>query len=158
MTARMFVSNLIIVFAVLIIYGSYAETKIALSREEAMKTFAGAYVNTEYAGTFIDMQKFVISSNGEFEHWAFATDEGPTYKGEYTIAASWADSKGNMYCKALIQYYTDTGTGIPHLWMLDKSRNTFEMNYNLGTSEHPTEINPDVEDSPYLYYWTGHRK
>jgi hypothetical protein len=154
----MFVSVLILVFAVLIIAGGCATGKKIISIDDAMKQFEGVYVNTEYSGQDPHYpQKFVIASDGRIERWASATSEYPSIKGEYTIAKSWTDLKGNMYCTVDVKQYGEART--QDLWKLDKSGKTLEVNYLLGhVGEYPTKIDPNVEPWGPLYYCIFYRQ
>ena len=158
MKARTFVSILILVLAVMVIAGSCATMKQAISIDDAMKEFAGVYVNTEYDGNRkTQPQKYVVTSDGKIEDWALATNERASWKGEYVIVESWVDSEGNIYCTVDTKYYT--GSTTKELWKLDKTRSTFEEQFKLGRGgEYPTKIDPDVEPYGPLYYWTGQRQ
>jgi len=95
---RTLASILILVLAVLIIAGSCATGKKMITVDDAMKQFEGIYVNTEYSGLKTTQpQKYVITSDGRVEDWSIATNEYPSFRDQYTVVESWADSKGNMY-------------------------------------------------------------
>jgi len=154
MKTRTLVSILILVLAVLIIAGSCATGKKMITVDDAMKKFEGVYVNTEYSGQKpTQPQKFVITSDGRMEDWSHATNEYPSYKGTYTVAESWMDSKGNMYCKVDLNY---GGARTQELWKLDESGNTLEVNYKYkygSGGEYPIKIDPDVESPLYYCIW-----
>ena len=157
MKTRMFVLILILVLAVMIIAGSCATGKKMITVDDAMKKFEGVYVNTEYSGQkATHPQKFVITSDGRVEDWSRATNEYPSFKGTYTVAESWTDSKGNSYCKADATYGF---TRSQQWWRLDKSGNTLEVNFKFGSGgEYPTKIDPDVGSDGPLYYCIYYRQ
>jgi hypothetical protein len=153
MTTKKVIFGVLLILTVFVILVSCATGKKIITVDDAMKRFEGVYVNTEYSGQEMTQpQKFVITSDGRIEDWSLATNEYPSFKGKYTIAESWTDSKGNMYCKVDLNY----GSGkTQELWKLDKSGNTLEVNYKFGGGgEYPTKIdpNPDPSAFPSLYY------
>jgi len=154
---RMFVLILILVLAVMNIVGSCATGKKMITVDDAMKQFEGVYVNTEYSGQKgTHPQKFVIISDGRIEDWSLATNEYPSFRGTYTVAESWMDSKGNSYCKVDATYGF---TKSLQLWRLDKSGNTLEVNFMFFSGgEYPTKIDPDVEPNGPLYYCIYYRQ
>jgi len=101
----------------------------------------------------------IIASDGRIEDRQLSTQTIPSNQGKYTIAESWTDSKGNIYCtvdtKWKIGWYTQD------LWKLDKSGNIFERNYKLTIDEeYPTKIdsNPDPDAATLLYYCIYYRQ
>ena len=158
MKTRTFVSTLILVLSVMIVIGSCATGKKIISVEDAMKQFEGVYVNTEYSGQNPYFpQKCVITSDGRIEKWALATSEYPILKCEYTVAKSWMDSKGNMYCNVDAKSVTRGRT--QELWKLDKSGKTLEVNYMEGhVGEYPTKIDPNVDPDGPLFYCIWYRQ
>jgi hypothetical protein len=63
---------------------------------DAMKKFEGVYINTEYSGEgYTHPQKKVITSDGRYDDWVLATNTYPSWKGEYKMADSYMDSRGN---------------------------------------------------------------
>ena len=156
MKTRMLVSILILILAVLIVSDGFAKRRKAIPIEDAIKQFEGIYVNTEYSGQQNQTQKFVITSDGRVEDWLLATNEDPSWKGSYTVAESWTDSKGDMYCKVDLNYGV---SWVKELWRLDESGNTLEINYKFGRSgEYPTKIDPNADPSEFIYYWIGYRQ
>jgi hypothetical protein len=160
MKTRMLVSILILVLAVMIIAGSCATTKKAISEEDAMKVFEGVYVNTEYSGqSYTPPQKVVITADRRFEDWALATNEYPSWKAEYKVAESWIDSKGNTYCTVDMRY--SHGDRTKELWKLDKSGKILEVNFQITVrGEYPKIIdsNPDPTIIPTLHYCIWYRQ
>jgi len=157
MKTKMVISISILGLAVIIIAGSCAIGKKMITVDDAMKRFEGVYVNIEYSGQKMTQpQKFVITSDGRIEDWSLATNEYPSFKGKYTVAESWTDSKGNMYCKVDLNY---GGARTQELWKLDKSGKTLEVNFNFGSGgEYPTKIDPNVEPYGPLYYCIWYRQ
>ena len=126
-----------------------------------MKKFEGVYVNTEYSGEgYTHPQKKVITSDGRLEDWALATNTNPSWRGEYKVAESWMDLKGNTYCTVDARWYIhDDRT--KELWKLDKSGKILEVNYQITVrGEYPKIIDPNPEPTiiPTLYYCIWYRQ
>ena len=162
MKNRSLVSILILVLAVLIIIGSCATGKKIISVDDAMKDFEGVYVNTEYTGEgegYTHPQKKIITFDRKWEYWALATNTSPSWRGEYKVAESWKDSKGNTYCTVdASTYIYDNKT--KELWKLDKSRKILEVNYQWTFhGKYPIKIdpNPDPTIIPTLLYCIWYR-
>ena len=161
MKTRTLTLTVILIMAVLVITGSCATGKKIISVDVAMKKFEGVYVNTEYSGEgYTHPQKKVITSDGGIEDWALATNTYPSWKGEYKVAESWMDSKGNTYCTVDTNYY---GAGkAQELWKLDKSGKILEVNYKNITvrGEYPKKIDPNPEPNviPTLHYCIWYRQ
>ena len=68
---RAFVSILILVLAVLIIVGSCATKKKAISEEDFLEAFSGIWINTDYEpkGDLGYVQKFVTEGGGCARTW-----------------------------------------------------------------------------------------
>ena len=161
MKTRTLVSILILVLAVMVIAGSCATTKKAISEEDAMKEFEGVYVNTEYSGEGYDNpQKCVLTSDGRWENWALATNTSPSWTGEYKVAESWMDTEGNIYCTVDARLFI-TNDRKKELWKLDKSGKILEINYIYTIrGKYPSKIDPDPDPTitPTLYYCIWYRQ
>jgi hypothetical protein len=159
MKTRTFTSIMILILAVLIVAGSCATGKKMITVDDAMKQFEGVYVNTEYSGLKTTQpQKYVITSDGRIEDWSIATNEYPSFRDQYTVVESWADSKGNMYCTVDI---ISGSYKIKALWKLDKSGNTLEVNFTYGSGgDYPTKIDstPDPNAFRRIYYCIWYRQ
>ncbi|MHA2172948.1 MAG: hypothetical protein ACXAB7_24055 [Candidatus Kariarchaeaceae archaeon] len=119
MKTRTFVSILLFVLAVLIVAGSCATTKEAISHEEAIQIFSGTWVNldnpvdyTSYAdpsksieeqAANFHFQKFVLTTNGLFGCYHAVDDPFPFGPGKYTVKDSWVDRKGNTYAQIMCE-------------------------------------------------------
>ena len=68
MKTRMLVSILIIILAVLIIAGSCATRRKAISDEDFMEAWSGTWINTDY-GEKRNPQKKVYYSDGRWEEY-----------------------------------------------------------------------------------------
>jgi hypothetical protein len=157
MKTRMLVIILILVLLVLIVAGSCATGKKAITIEDPIKNINGVYVNTDYGERAYQPQKIVITFDGRFEDWELATQETASGNGEYTIAKSWVDSKGNMYGTVVVKYHGSST--VEELWKLDKTGNTLEMNFRYGSGDdYPTKIDPDVEHNGPLFYCIYYRQ
>ena len=161
MKSRMFVAICSMLLVVFIFVGGCAARKKIISSDDAMKKFAGVYINTEYSGEGYDyVQKKVLTSDGRWENWALATNKNPSMRGEYKVVESWMDSKGNIYCSVDARTYIHEDK-TKELWKLDKSGKILEMNYKYAIrGEYPTRIdpNPDPDAVPTLYYLIYYRQ
>jgi hypothetical protein len=102
MKNRMLVSILILVLAVLIIVGSCATKKKAISEEDFLEAFSGIWINTDYEfkGDTGSMRKVVWYPDGRWEEYSLETHELPATYGRYTITDMWKDSKGDIWYTA----------------------------------------------------------
>jgi len=98
MKARTFVSILILVLAVLIIAGSCATRRKAISDEDFMEAWSGTWINTDY-GEGSNPQKKIYYSDGRWEEYYQVTNEIRCDWGKATILDKWLDSKGNVWYK-----------------------------------------------------------
>ena len=152
MKTRTLVSILILVLAVLIIAGSCATTKKAISEEDFFETWSGMWADTEYSGTHKRLLKRINHSNGTWEWYYDITGTIPNAKGISTILDHWIDSKGDIWYKA--SWESTPGSVfavIPNGYEMGKisnSGNTWELIFTLGESP-IEEWNPD--DIRYTY-------
>ena len=154
MKTRTLISICIVFIVGFSFIGGCTTGKKLITDNDAMKILEGVYVNTESSVTdHFHPQKFVITSDGRFEYWIFSNQEYPTASGQYKVAKSWMDSKGNMYFFVDTEYYV--GDKSQDLWKLDKSGNTLEVNYRMAGSVYPKRINPNPrpKDFNYEYYF-----
>jgi len=178
MKARMIVSISILVFVVLIVAGSCATKRIAVSPEEVSQKIEGTWINPDYpvGGTFIDLTQ-TATDTADFFHfqkltftskkWYFYQSLDDTIgfaSGVYTIMDSWMDRKGNAYC----QIYLPRGKASVCFALLkvDKTGTVLEQCYYYGgNNKYPEKIvthdiivddfrSPDVS----MYYNIFYRK
>jgi hypothetical protein len=79
MKTRMFVTIFILILVLLIIAGSCAKRKIAISEEELLEALCGIWINTDYKpkGDFGYVQKVVWYPDGRTEAYSLVTHEQP---------------------------------------------------------------------------------
>jgi hypothetical protein len=81
---RTFVSILILVLAVLIVIGSCATRRKAISEEDFFEVWSGTWINTEYKGGG-RYPKIVIHPDGTMQNYITASGTVPSHKHEITI-------------------------------------------------------------------------
>jgi hypothetical protein len=96
MKTRMLVSIGIFVLAVLIVVGSCATTKKAISEEDFFEVWSGTWVNTDYGGGSFP-QKIINYPDGTREIFGILTSTTAGYKEKITILEQWVDSKGTIW-------------------------------------------------------------
>ena len=96
MKARMLVSILIIVSAVLIIAGSGTKKK-PISDEDLSKAYTGTWINEEYDGVVGKKAKMVLFADGTWERYKSIDSDNFHCQGENTILDKWKDSKGSIW-------------------------------------------------------------
>jgi len=160
MRTRTLVSIVILVLAVLLVISSCATGKKMITVDDAMKKFEGVWINTEYEELdFMHPQKLIVTSDGRIETRQLSTQTIPSDKGEFTVAESWTDLKGNMYCTVDVKWQMVGRT--KELWKLDTSGDIHEINYMLSFGdEYPTTIDPDPDPNAAtaLYYSIYYRQ
>ena len=153
MRTRTFVSILILVLAVLIIIGSCATRKKAISEEDFLEAFSGIWINTNYEpkGDLGYVQKFVWYPDGRYEGYSFVTNESPAAYGRYEITDMWKDSNGDIWYT--LKTETDVGRGY-YMGRISDSGNTHETLYDLW-GEPIEEWDPD---NVQYRYWIHYRQ
>ena len=153
MKTRTFVSISILVLAALIVVGSCATRKKAISEEDFLEAFSGIWINTdyEYKGDYGIMQKVVWYPDGRFELYSLITHEVPAAYGKYELTEMWKDSNGDIWYT--LKEETNVGRGC-FMGRISDSGNTHETLYNLlgGPIE---EWNPD---NVRYRYWVHYRQ
>ena len=155
MITRMYVSILILAFAVMVIVGSCATSKKAYISQENEELY-GTWVNPEYDEKWI-MAKWVLKPDGTFDAYSKSTS-GRVYEiGIFTIDEKWTDSEGNIYyryTKSSMEYGSIEN---PYsYYFLVKIHSTLDIAEELWSSvDYPTEFDP--ENLRYNY-WIFYRQ
>jgi hypothetical protein len=129
MKTRTIVSVLILVLAVLVIVGSCATRKIAISIEDAAEILSGKWVNE----TFMDEQLAVFYSDGRFEIYDTPQQLRLVFSGTSNIYESWRDSAGVLWYKA--RWKDSLGQEGYVLGKISNMDNTLEFLYTAGNVE-----------------------
>ena len=149
MKTRTLVSILILVLGVLIIIGSCATKRKAISEEDFLKAFIGTWINTDY-GDFFKPQKIVYSPDNRWEEYIFLTDDQPEHYGPYTIEEMWTESNGDIWFKARAKCIAPTHYGKPlTLGKISNSGKVLDTVWQY--SRYPTEISA-IEGTLSTYY------
>jgi hypothetical protein len=120
MKTKTFVSILILVLAVLIVVGSCATRKKAISIEEASKIRSGIWVNELYTDPLV-----VQYPDGRYELYYDLQQERLCLSGISEIYESWRDSDGVLWYRA--HYQESTGQEGYVLGKISNSDNTWEF-------------------------------
>jgi hypothetical protein len=147
MKARTLVSLLILVLTILIVIGSCATKRKAISEEDFVTTWSGTWVNTDLKGTEDFEQKIKNYPDGTGEYFSFATDTSIYCKHIDTFSDMEIDSEGNIWfiskTKCIYQGFTWYHTG-----KISNSGNTLEIIKHYK----PLAIEEwDPEDTRYTY-------
>jgi hypothetical protein len=118
MKVRTFISILILVSGILIVVGSCATKRMAVSHEDVTQKIDGTWINPDYptGGTYVDLtqdatdtvdffhfQKFILKTDDNEWYFYQSLDDPMAFaSGPYTIIDSWLDSKGNVYCQIFL--------------------------------------------------------
>ena len=150
MKSRALILILTLVLFVLIVIGSCATRKIAISDEDLVKAYTGTWINEEYDGEEDQGAKIVMFADGTWERYEHLdTDKYPVSiinKGRNTILDQWKDSEGNIWFESSWECI-HRAAGY-QLTKISDSGNTLEM---LFTSyEHRVE-EWDPDDIHYTY-------
>jgi len=119
MQTRRIVLILILVLAVLIIAGSCATRKKAISIEEASEIRSGKWVNESYTDPLV-----VVYPDGRFEQYYDLQQERLAVSGISEIYESWRDSEGVLWYRA--HYQNSVGWEGYVLGKISNSGNTLE--------------------------------
>ena len=135
MKTRGVVSILILVFAVLITFGSCATGKKAVNTP--IEPLYGTWVNTEYNKAFYIYAMCVINPDGTIALYDKDSSTKPSYIGTYTITKKWTDDEGDIWYKI----HNVIGEGADDLYELCKISDSGSI-YEFVTSQddYPTEL------------------
>ena len=147
MKTRTLVSTLILVLAVMIIAGSCATKRKAISEKDFFQTWSGTWINTNLKGATGFEQKIVTYPDGTWKNYTLATDTSRQCEGKNTFSIMEIDSEGNIWYiskwKCLVH-----GTDSFHTGKISDSGNTLEFieHYRALAIEEW-----DPEDTRYTY-------
>jgi hypothetical protein len=130
MKTKTFISILILVLAVLIIAGSCATRKIAISDEELSNAYIGTWINQDIWNTR-GFPKIEFFPDRTWYEYASIDSESASHEGELTIIGQWKDSNGNIFFESKFKCMVCGNSG----YMLQKisdSENTLEIIYSEG--------------------------
>jgi hypothetical protein len=124
MNARMLRLILILVSALLIIVGSCATRKIAISDEDLTKAYTGTWINKEYDASSFIVAKIIYFPDGTWKRYKGVEDKYPFDKGENTITEKWIDSNGDIWFECT--WESNIFGGGHQLTKISNSGNTLE--------------------------------
>ena len=126
MKTRTLVLILILVLAVMVIAGSCATRKKAISIEDAAEIRSGKWVNEDYP----NVKMLVFYSDGRYEEYYTPQQERLYASGTSKIYESWRDSEGVLWYRA--HYQNSSGQEGYILGKISNSDNTFEFIYTTN--------------------------
>jgi hypothetical protein len=144
----MCVSILTFVFAVLIIAGSCATRKIAISDEELSDAYTGTWINEEAGwGT----PKRVFFPDGTWKEYIGIDTERAFCESEDIIIDKWKDSKGNIFFESSWECLIHGDSGY-QLVKISDSGNTLELLFTTHELR-VEEWDPDSIFSTYRIWY-----
>jgi hypothetical protein len=148
MKTRTFVSILILVLAVMIIAGSCATRKKALSTDN-IDELVGTWLNPEYEGKGGVIPKFTIKADRTVLWYASINDKEASYNGKITeIGGKWMERDGSIYYKLIVYHESFVSTDYS-LVRFSPDSSFFEEVYWANPPEYPSEF--DLENSKLVY-------
>ena len=150
MKTRALVSILILIMAVLIIFGNCTTTKKAISEEDFFKTWSGTWVNTDYGGGII--QKIINHPDGTREYFGMLTSTTAGGKDKITILDQWLDSKGTIWYRGQWESFPPFTSKGYEMGKISDSGNTWEHIW-AGEDYPIEEWEPDKFEYNYRIYY-----
>ncbi len=150
MKTRMFISIFILILAVMVIAGSCATRKEAISEDDFIQVFSGTWFNPERSGVGYDFQKLVVHANGTWDIYSTDEVEQRAGYGDYNLVESWRDSEGNLWFR--LSKYSTFGDPIFEYGNISNSGETLEFIFVAGT-ETIKKWEPDNPHYEYRIYY-----
>jgi len=144
----MFVLILFLVLGVLIVAGSCATRKIAISDEDLSNAYTGTWINSE---TTYEAAKIVYFPDGSFNRYVSIHTDYASCKVNNTIINKWKDSNGNIFFESKWECVTHGHNGY-NLVKISDSGDTLEMLLTLHDLR-VEEWEPDNLDYTYYIYY-----
>lgn len=135
MKTRTFISIFTLILAVLIAFGSFAETKKVISDEDFMDVWSGTWINTDY-GKRDNHQKLIYYSDGKWEGYYQVTNTIHADWGETIILDKWLDSKGTVWYRTHWESLYSGAKGYA-MGKISNSGNTLEVIW--ASEDYPIE-------------------
>jgi hypothetical protein len=150
MKTRTLVSILILILAVLIIVGSCATKRKAVSDEDFFEVWSGTWINTDYGGDIC--QKIINYPDGTAEGFGILTSTIALFKKKITILDQWLDSKGTIWYRGHCEFSRPFGRTRYEMGKISDSGNTWE--YIIASEDYPIEEwEPDKFEYEYRIYY-----
>ena len=151
MKTRAFISIFTLILAVLITFGSFAETKKVISDEDFMKGWSGTWINTDYGGGSLP-QKKINYPDGTCEMFGQLTSTTVGYKEKITILEQWVDSKGTIWYRVHWEAFPPYAHKGYKMGKISDSGNTLE--FIFASEDYPIEEwEPDKFEYNYRIYY-----
>jgi hypothetical protein len=151
MKTRTYVSILILVLAVLIVVGSCATKRKAISDEDFFEVWSGTWINTDYGGGNF-FQKIINYPDGTLEMFAILTSTTAGYKEKITLLEQWVDSKGTIWYRVHWEAFPPYAHKGYKMGKISDSVNTWE--FIFASEDYPIEEwEPDKFEYNYRIYY-----
>ena len=148
MKSRTLVSILFFVLVVLIVIGSCATRRKAISEEDFMETWSDTWVNTDLK----EDQKIVNHPDGTQDHFGDLTSTTVSYKEKITILDQWLDAKGTIWYRGYWEMILLNDSKGYEMGKISDSGNTFEIIW--ASEDYPIEEwEPDKFEYNYRIYY-----
>jgi hypothetical protein len=152
MKTRTLVSIIFLVLVILIIVGSCATSKKALSTDN-IDELVGNWANPEYEGKGNVEPKFTIKSDRTVLWYVFINDKEASFKGKITeIGEKWMERDGSVYYKIKV-YEENFVTTLYFFGRLSPDRNFIEEVSWANPPEYPQEIDPENSKLNYRIWY-----
>ena len=148
MKSRTLVPILVLVLGILIIVGSCATRKIAISEEDLSNAYTGTWINPEED---YRMVKMVYFPDGTWKRFRGIDSEYFACEGEDILIDKWKDSTGNIWFEARWQCFIH-GYGGYLLAKISDSGNTLELLFTMQELR-VEEWDPDRFEYIYRIYF-----
>ena len=147
MKTRTYVLSLIFVLAIMVIGGSCATKKKAISDEDFYKAYTGTWINTDYK-----IQKRINHPDGTRDNFYNVSNPMPAAKKKITILKQWSDSKGIIWYRGHVEGILIIFSKRYEMGKISNSGNTWEFLW--ASEDFPIEEwEPDrFEYNYYIYY------
>ena len=146
-----------LVFGVLIVAGSCATRKIAISDEELSNAYTSTWINEEYEDNPNIWAKIVLFSDGTWESYEHLDiDKYPLARnahGKNIILDKWRDSEGNIFFECIWERTDESPRTGYMLVKLSGSGNTMEELYTYNESVRVESWDPENLRFNYRIYY-----
>jgi hypothetical protein len=152
MKTRTFVLTSILVLTVLVIAGSCATRKLAVSEDDFINAYTGTWFNPERSGVGYDFQKLIVHTDGTWDIYSSDEVKQRMGYGDFTLVESWEDTEGTLWFR--LSKVSDTGDPIFEYGKISNSGKTLEFLFVAGTET----VKKWEPDNPYYEYRIYYRQ
>jgi hypothetical protein len=151
MKSRTFVSILILVLTVLVVVGSCATKRQAVSEDEFYTYWVGTWMNTDLRGDGWEPQKIVCNTDATIDRYTRPEVRSTTCEYKFAHIDSWKDSEGNIWYRATSKC-SRTKIPVQEYGKISVSNKTYELIYNMGPEPIEEWDRDNFADIHLIYY------